>query len=160
VNKGHYGNVKLDGMEFWLAGDLGGDFSQGQTDWVEATFEPSATKEQREALAVILSRVYPFKWKAFTVAEDANVDWKATKDRAEARLGDGKKGEIVLSRYQGMNDEPIVITNLKYFGVPRNKGFILMPNEVEAYRVGSKPFEYKGTNGFMITIDITSKDVK
>jgi hypothetical protein len=34
-----------------------------------------------------------------------------------------------------------------------------MPNEVEAYRAGAKPFEYKGTNGFMITFDIASKDV-
>jgi hypothetical protein len=160
VNKGHYGNVKLDGMKFWLAGDLGGDFSQGQADWVEATFEPSATKEQRQALAVILGHVYPLKWKSFTVAADATVDWHATRDRAEARLNGGKNGELALVRYPGMTSDSIVIKNLRYFGAPRNDGFILMPNEVEAYRVGDKQFEYKGTNGFMITIDITSKDVK
>ena len=161
VNKGHYGNVKLDGVKFWLAGDLGGDFSQGQADWVEATFEPSVTKEQRQALAAILGYVYPFKWKSFAVAPaDATVDWQATKDRAEARLNGGKNGELVLVRYPGMSSDSIVIKNLKYFGAPRNDGFILMPNEVEAYRVGDKAFEYKGTNGFMITIDITSKDVK
>jgi hypothetical protein len=51
-----------------------------------------------------------------------------------------------------------VIKNLKYWGAPRNNGFVLMPNEVEAYRVGDKPFEFKGTNGFMITFDINSKD--
>jgi hypothetical protein len=34
-----------------------------------------------------------------------------------------------------------------------------MPNEVEAYREGPKAFEYKGTNGFMLTFDMTSKDV-
>jgi hypothetical protein len=161
VNKGNYGPVKLDGVKFWLAGDLGGDFSKGETDWVEATFEPSTTKEQRQALAVILSNVYPFKWKSFKVAgEDAKVEWQATNDRAEARLNGGKNGELVLRRYPGMSNDPIVIKNLRYFGAPRNEGFILMPNEVEAYRVGDKPFEYKGTNGFMITIDITSKDVK
>ncbi len=27
VNKGHYGDTKLDGALFWVAGDLGGDFS-------------------------------------------------------------------------------------------------------------------------------------
>ena len=44
-------------------------------------------------------------------------------------------------------------------GVPsRNDGFIMMPNTVEAYRAGTKPFEYKGTNGFMITIDQGSDD--
>ena len=161
VNNGHYGKVKLDGVKFWLAADLGGDFSQGQADWVEATFEPSVTKEQRQALAVILGYVYPFKWKSFAVAPaDATVDWHATKDRAEARLNGGKSGELVLVRYPGMTNDSIVIKNLRYFGAPRNDGFILMPNEVEAYRVGNKQFEYKGTNGFMITIDITSKDVK
>jgi hypothetical protein len=30
---------------------------------------------------------------------------------------------------------------------------------VEAYRVGPKKFEYKGTNGFMITVDLSSKDM-
>jgi len=59
-----------------------------------------------------------------------------------------------------MTQEPVVIKNLRYFGAPRNTGFVLMPNEVEAYRVGPKAFEFKGTNGFMITYDITSKDVK
>jgi hypothetical protein len=53
-----------------------------------------------------------------------------------------------------------VIQNLKYWGAPRNDGFVLMQNSVEAYRGGDKPFEYKGTNGFMITIDINSKDTK
>jgi hypothetical protein len=33
-----------------------------------------------------------------------------------------------------------------------------MPNEVEAYRLGPNAFEFKGTNGFMITFDINSKD--
>jgi hypothetical protein len=45
-------------------------------------------------------------------------------------------------------------------GAPRNEGFILMPDEVDAYRVGDRAFEFKGTNGFMITVDMTSKDVK
>jgi hypothetical protein len=92
--------------------------------------------------------------------EDASVEWKATKDRAEARLNGGKKGEVVLRRNPGMTNEPVVLKNLKYFAAPRNDGFILMPNEIEAYRVGGKPFEFKGTNGFMITIDIASTDIK
>ena len=59
-----------------------------------------------------------------------------------------------------MTAEPIVIKNLAYWGAPRHDGFVLMPNEVEAWRVGDKAFEFKGTNGFMITFDITSNDVK
>ena len=161
VNRGSYGKVKLDGAKFWLAGDLGGDFSMGQTDWLEVTFDPAVTKEQREGIAaILLGAVYPVKWKSVNVAKDAPVEWTASKNRSAARLDTGKAGEIVLMRNPGMTDDPVVITNLKYFAVPRNEGFVLMPNEVEAYRVGSKPFEFKGTNGFMITIDMTSKDVK
>ena len=160
INKGSYGDVKLDGAMFWLAGDLGSDFSKGETEWVEVTFDPAVTKEQREGVHAILSHVYPVKWKSAAVAKDARVDWQATKDRAVAKLNDGKNGEIVLVRFQGMNDEPIVMRNVKYFGAARNDGFIMMPNEVEAYRLGPKAFEYKGTNGFMITIDMNSKDVK
>jgi len=53
---------------------------------------------------------------------------------------------------------PIVVKNLKYWGAARNDGFVLMPNEVEAYRVGPNAFEFKGTNGFLITIDMASGD--
>jgi len=158
VNHGHYGKTKLGGAHFWLAGDLGGDWSQGNTDWVVVTFDPSVTAEQREGISKILAHVYPVKWKSMKVAPDAKIEWKATVERAEARLDGGKAGEVVLKRNPGMTSGPTVITNLKYFGAPRNDGFVLMPNEVNAYRIGEKPFETRGTNGFMITIDVSSKD--
>jgi hypothetical protein len=162
VNKGRFGSTRLDGAKFWIAGDLGDDFGDGQTEWAEVTFDPSVTKEQRDAIATaLLGPVYPWKWKAFTVGQDATVQWKAGTDRAEARLDGGKAGEIVLAHNPtAMNAEPTVIKNLKYFAAPRNDGFVLMPSESEAYRRGDNKFEYKGTNGFMITIDVASKDLK
>ena len=162
VNKGQAGSVKLDGAKFWVSGDLGGDFSKGQMDWAVLTFDPSVSKEQRDAIAKILGHVYPVKWNSFSVAKDADMEWKAESRSAVARLGGGKVAEVILRHPEGsaMADGPVVIKNLKYFGVPRNDGFIMMPNEVEAYRLGDKAFEYKGTNGFMITIDIASKDVR
>src|SRR5437588_7024125 len=45
ITQGHYGDTKLDGLTFWMAGDLGGDFSKGQMDWAVLRFEPSATPE-------------------------------------------------------------------------------------------------------------------
>lgn len=92
-------------------------------------------------------------------SEDAAVEWSANENRAAARLGGGRLAEIVLRRNPGMTDRPVVIDNLRYFGAPRNNGFVLMPNEIEAYRVGPKAFEFKGTNGFMITLDIDANDV-
>lgn len=160
VNRGNFGAITLDGITFWMAGDLGGDFSKDQVDWGVLTFEPSVTKGQRDALSSILHYLYPVKWNSLTVTRDGKITWNATRDRAEARLDGGKTAELLLKKAEGMTDGPVVIKNLKYDGAPRNDGFILMPDEVEAYRVGDKAFEFKGTNGFMITVDMTSKDVK
>lgn len=160
VEKGKVGNVKIDGALFWVAGDLGNEFNDGEMDWAVLTFDPSVTKEQRDAITTVLGHVYPVKWKSFTIAPDAKMEWSHTKDRAEARLDGGKTAEVVLNRgAYGNTNAPVVIENLKYWGVPRNDGFVLMTNEVEAYRAGDKAFEFKGTNGFMITFDINSKDV-
>lgn len=159
INRGHSGSVKLDGAKFWIAGDLGGDFSKGEMDWAVVTFDPSVKPDQRDAIKQILGHVFPVKWNSFSVASDASIEWKAAKEKSEARLDNGRAGEIVLNKFPGMTSEPVVMKNLKYWGAPRNSGFIMMPNEVEAYKLGDKAFEFKGSNGFMITIDITSKDV-
>ena len=163
VNKGTYNGVSLDGAKFWVNGDLGDDFSKGQMDWAVLTFDPSVTKEQREGITKILGAVYPVKWNSFTVGPDKAIAWEANKDTAVAKLDNGKMAEVALKRYPGNTDDPIVIKNLKYWGVPRNDGFVLMPNEVNAFRevpAGKQPFEFKNSNGFMITFDINSDDVK
>ncbi|MBI5710499.1 MAG: DUF1326 domain-containing protein [Candidatus Eisenbacteria bacterium] len=153
VNKGDYRGVKLDGAKFWVYGDLGADFSKGQTDWAVVTFDRSTTKEQRDGIAAILGHLYPVKWNSLTTAE-GDVEWVPGKDAAYATLDGGKTAEVRLQRFQGMTNDPIVIRNLKYFGAVHNDGFLVMPNTVEALRVGDKSFEFHGTNGFMITLDI------
>ena len=98
------------------------------------------------------------KWKSFQTAE-GDITWAADKDQAHATLNGGKTAEIKLKRFQGMTDEPAVLKNVKYWGTPRNDGFVMMPNELETYKEGLKTYEFKGTNGFMLTFDMTSKDV-
>jgi hypothetical protein len=158
VNHGSYGAVKLDGAKFWAAGDLGGDFSKGEMGWVVVHFDPKVTPEQREGIKTALGALYPVKWTSFTVGPDYPIEWTAARDSASAKLDGGKAAEVVLKKNQGMSDDPIVIKNLRYWGAPRNDGFLLMANEVEAYHATDKPYEFKGTNGFMITFDIGSKD--
>jgi len=159
VNKGTYGKTKLDGAKFWAAMDLGDDFSDGQMKWAVVTFDPAVTAEQREGIKTVLTHLYPVKWESFEVAGDLPIEWSHTGDRAVAKLDGGKAGEVVLNGAAVTRNmsTPVVINNLKYWGAPRHTGFVLMPNEVEAYRVGPNAFEYKGTNGFMITFDIDSK---
>jgi len=162
INRGHYGATKLDGAKFWISADLGDDFSDGEMDWAVLTFDKSLSQPQRDGIVAIAGSLFPVKWKSFATAEGDIDKWEFTKDEAVALLDGGKTGEVRLRRPAGSADtaDPIVINNLKYWGAPRNEGFVLMgPNEVEAYRVGPNAFEFKGTNGFMLTFDITSKDV-
>lgn len=156
VNKGHYGNVGLDGLKFWFAGD------KGDAKTVELTFEPSATREQRAAVRVFMSHFLPLKWTSFTEGPDAKIDWKAEAVRAEAKLDGGKAAEVVLARYSGATGKgTTVIKNMGYFGSTRNDGFNILPVETLVYRRGPKPapFEFKGTSGWTITVDMNSKDV-
>jgi hypothetical protein len=69
---------------------------------------------------------------------------------------------VVLTRNPGATGEgTTVIKNMSYFGSTRNDGFNIMPAESIAYRRGPKPapFEFRGTSGWTITIDMNSKDV-
>ena len=156
VNKGRYGELMLDGVKFWFAGD------KGDAKTVELTFESSATTEQRAATRVFLSHFLPLKWTSLTEGPDAKIDWKAEAVRAEAKLDGGKAAEVVLTRYSGATGEGTsVIRNMRYFAATRNDGFNILPVEHLAYRRGPKPapFEFKGTSGWTITIDMNSKDV-
>ena len=158
INRGHYGDVKLDGAKFWLTVDLGGDFSKGQMDWAIATFDKATTKEQRDGIIEIAKRLFPVTWKSFKTAE-GDITWNHSGDEAHALLDGGKTAEVHLKATVASNTpgDPVVIKNLKYWGATNNDGFVLMPNVVQAYRVTDKAFEYKGTNGFMLTLDIDSK---
>jgi len=59
-----------------------------------------------------------------------------------------------------MTSGAVLAKNLKYEGAARNDGFVLMPNQVEAYRTGDKAFEYKRHQRFTTNIEISSKDPK
>jgi hypothetical protein len=156
VHRGNYGRTKLDDMKFWFAGD------KGDAKTVELTFEPSATKEQREGVRVFLSHFLPQEWTSLTEGPDAKIDFAADATHAEARLDDGKAAEVVMSRFSGaMGQGTAVITNMKYFAAPRNDGFHIMPVDRLVYRRGPTPapFEFRGTSGWTIRIDMDSTDV-
>jgi len=156
VNKGNYGKAQLDGMRFWFAGD------KGDAKTVELTFEPSATREQREGVRVFLSHFLPQKWTSLTEGPDARIDWKAEAAHAEAKLDGGRAAYVMMSRFSGATGNGTsVIKNMKYFGAPRNDGFNILPVDQIAYRRGPKPapFEFKGTSGWTITVDMNSDDV-
>ena len=157
INKGHYGDTKLTGQTFWIAGDLGSDFSEGKMDWAHLTFNESTTEAQRAGITAFIGSVFPVEWASFEAGE-GTISWKAGDGAAHALLDDGKSAEIKLGSAPtaAKKGEPVVIKNLQYWWAKKNDGFILMPNEVEAWRKGDKAFEFGGGNGFMITIDADS----
>jgi len=104
---------------------------------------------------------------AFVISQSENEDLKvtewalnATAIEAVALLDNRNAAEMrLIHPPTAMNEEPALLTNIRYWGAPRHDGFIMMPNEVQAYRLGEKVFESSGTNGFMITVDINSDDL-
>ena len=50
---------------------------------------------------------------------------------------------------------------MRYFAATRNNEFNILPVEITAYRRRPKPapFEFRGTSGWTITIDMKSGDV-
>ncbi len=160
VNQGHHGGTDLAGARFWMAGDLGSGWADGTMDWSVIHFDPGVTPEQRQGLLAIVPSLFPVEWASFEVGEELPIEWVASDERAVATLDGGRAGEVRLVRVaQAMTDGPAALHNIQYWAAPRHDGFIMMPNEVEAYRLGPDAFEYQGTNGFMITVDINSRDV-
>ena len=39
INQGHYRSTKLDGVKFWMANDLGAEFSDGEMEWNVLIFD-------------------------------------------------------------------------------------------------------------------------
>ena len=159
VNKGHHGDTDLSGVKFWVAGDLGDSWEDGTTEWAIVTFAKGTTDAQKAGVATALGHIFPVKWNSFEVAEDAEIEWAASDERAEAKLAGGDNAHIILNKWQGMGGETGVLSNIAYFAAPRNNGFKMMPNEIETWKVGDRAFEFSGTTGFMVTVDMSSADL-
>jgi len=111
---------------------------------------------------VFLSHFLPQKWTSFTEGPDARIDWTANATHAEGKLDGGRAAEVVMSRFSGATgDGTAVIKNMQYFAARRNDGFNIMPVDQLAYRRGPTPapFEFRGTSGWTINIDMDSNDV-
>jgi len=159
VNEGHHGETDLSGVNFWIAGDLGDSWEDGTTDWAVVTFASGTTDAQKAGVATALGHIFPVEWASFEVAEDNEIEWNASEDRAEAKLAGGDNAHIILNKHPGLGGETGVLHNIGYFAAPRNSGFKMMPNEVETWKVGENAFEFNGTTGFMVTVDMSSADV-
>lgn len=169
VNHGKFHKVSLDDVKFWLSGDLGDDFADGEGDWAVLTFDRAATPEQRDAIGVIVKHLFPLRWKSFETREGV-IEWRddthdvrlaaRATDVARATLDGGQTAEITLQHTREAADPtfPARIENLRYWGSRDNDGFVLMPTQISAWRSGEHAFEYRDTSGFSITLQLDSSN--
>jgi len=157
VLQGKYGDVNLTGLKVWLSGDLGADWAtKGQADWLIATFEPKATKEQKDAMMAVLGKIYPVKWSSVQFDTSA-ITWTLSPDgkTAHAKLANGK-GEVNLTRADGADpNKPSQISNTRYFGATWNSPFSLYHSD-HHYNGFGKSYDLHHANGFVITVESTS----
>jgi hypothetical protein len=157
VATGRHGDVELTGMKVWLSGDLGADWgTKGEADWLVVTFEPKATKEQKDAVMAVMSKIYPVTWKSVQM-DSSDITWQISPDKKTgyAKLGNGK-GEVRLTRFAGTDaNTPTSISNLKYFGATWNSPFDLYFSD-HYYKGYGKSYQLKQANGFTITVEASS----
>jgi len=149
IKKGNLGSTKLDGMKVWLTGDLGEDFGDGKTEWLVATFEPTATQEQIEAAGKILSQIYPVTWAEFKI--DKKKITMEFGEKPHATLGNGE-AEVGLEMIKDKHGKQVIINNLNYFGANSNSGFRLGYG-THRYKGNGKDFEHEHVNGFLIDLE-------
>jgi hypothetical protein len=150
INEGHVGDVKVDGLKFWVSGDLGGDFTKGMKGAV-VTLEPNTTKAQQDAILFLIGKIYPVKWQKAPVLDKAPIMWEKSGINGHAKLGNGQ-GEVVLKGVPGADGKQAVINNLKYWGAQKNTGFFLAKG-THHYKGHGYNYSHKDMNGFFIHIE-------
>src|SRR5258708_4678754 len=123
VSEGYSGNTSLTGAKYWLTGDLGPDWGTKKIGkWVVVSFDPSTTKEQRDALAPMILKTYGLEWPELNIQE-ALIEISKTGDIVEAKLGGGQLTAMKLRREPCADGTGVVLRNVKYFGAQNNSGF-------------------------------------
>jgi hypothetical protein len=125
----HYGNVDLSDQIVWMSGDLGGEWHKKPgpgmpLDWAVVTYDKKTSKEQRDAIAVVLKVAWDVKWNKFSTREDS-IEWHDDAKMAHAKMASGM-GEITLDKAIGPDKKtPTVVKNLQYWFTQSNDGFVL-----------------------------------
>lgn len=152
IRKGHVGDVKVDNTLVWLSGDLGGDFTKGMKSAV-ITFQPGTSKEKKDALMYLMTKIYPVKWESFN-QDEAPITWERNGLNGHAKLGD--KGEVRLEGVKDGSGKQTVINNLAYWGAQKNKGFELAYG-THHYKGFGHDYKHEKMNGFFVSIESSGK---
>ena len=160
VREGRAGVTNLAGAKYWLTGDLGENWgTQKKAAWVTATFDPSTSKAQRDALVPLILRTYGLEWGELKAAE-APIEIKNQGDIVEASLAGGKMAHMKLKREPGVDGTGVVLKNVKYFDAQKNDGFVLYRSMDHSADINGHKFKYSDRNAFLISIESESSPAK
>jgi hypothetical protein len=152
VISANVGKVKLDGEYFWVSGDLGGDFTKPLKSAI-VTFDTKTPKEKRDAILVLVQKLYPFQFEKFAT-DEAPITWKREGLNGHAKLGD--KAEVKLEGVKDAAGGQTVVKNLTYWGAQKNNGFELAFG-THFYKGNGHDYRHEKKNGFFITVEASSK---
>jgi hypothetical protein len=152
ITSGHVGDVKVDGEQYWLSGDLGGDFTKGLKG-VVITFDTRTPKEKRDAIGFLISKIYPYKFDSVKT-DEGPITYQKDGWNGHATLGD--RAEITLKGVKDGNGDPSVIHNLQYWGAKKNDGFYLAFSD-HRYKGNGYDYSHTHRNGFFITVEASGK---
>ena len=151
IREGHVGDTKVDGLKFWLSGDLGGDFSKGEMKSAVVTFDKGETQAQKDAIVFLVQKIYPVKWGKIQTDEQP-ITWERDGNNGHAMLGDGTIGDVKLTGVVTPDGKIATIHNLQYWGAQTNEGFELA-HSVHHYKANGFDYDEQNKNGFFITVE-------
>src|SRR5260370_819343 len=138
---------------YWITGDLGDEWGTNKKgSWAVVSFDPSTSKEQRDALAPMILKTYGLEWGDLKVQE-APIEISKSVDIVNATLGGGQMASMKLTREAGADGKGVVLRNVKYFGAQNNDGFEMYRSLDHSAHVQGHNFSYSDRNAFLISID-------
>lgn len=148
IREGSLGDVKLDGMKIALAGDLGRDLSGVEMSTLVILTEPSASKEQKDAIDRLIRELYPMKWTK-KVHKSGNIDFESDADGAKARLAD--MGTLGLTITKDENGVAVVRKGSSWWNARVNDGFKMATGYL-TFRGEGLDYSQPSCSGFMAFI--------
>lgn len=143
INKGSYGDVRLDGLNVIATFDAG--------IWVRYYVDESATDEQLAAVAPLLRKVAPVFTAETLSVERAPLSIERSKNRVKYSAPNAR---VEIERTLGINGKSITIANLS---TPDLANYVQFTTVENIHVDSERGFAHTETNGFTSTVEMSGR---
>lgn len=145
IKKGHYGDVRLDGISVVITGRGG--------EWVKYFVSENASDKQLRAVKAIMPALFELSGDTEILAlEKAPVSIERSKSKLKFAV---PASVVEIEMMKGRDGKPIKIQNLSLPYAIDHTQYKSITNWHEGE---DKSFSYSGTNGFTAKVEASSKD--